>query len=54
MPRMNGLELQGRLREMDIDIPIIFISGSVEISMAVQAIKEGAVDFLQKHTPSIS
>lgn len=51
MPRMNGLTLQGRLREMGIEIPIVFVSGSVDISTAVQAIKDGAVDFLQKPYP---
>ena len=51
MPRMNGLALQARLREMGVNIPIVFISGSVEISTAVQAIRDGAVDFLQKPYP---
>ena len=51
MPRMNGLALQERLREMGAKIPIVFISGSVEISAAVQAIRDGASDFLQKPYP---
>ena len=51
MPRMDGLELQERLREMGVQIPVIFISGSVDISMAVGAIRNGAVDFLQKPYP---
>ena len=51
MPRMNGLALQERLREMGANMPIVFISGSVDISAAVQAIKDGASDFLQKPYP---
>jgi two-component system response regulator FixJ len=48
MPRMNGLTLQKRLREMGVHIPIVFVSGSVDIATAMQAIRDGAVDFLQK------
>jgi FixJ family two-component response regulator len=51
MPRMNGLELQKRLNEISVDLPIVFISGSVDIPTAFQAIKAGAVDFLQKPYP---
>lgn len=48
MPRMSGLELQDRLRNMNVDLPIIFISGHGDIDMAVRTLKLGAVDFLQK------
>jgi len=48
MPRMDGRALQKRLHEMDIHLPIVFISGSVDIATAVEAIRDGAVDFLQK------
>jgi len=48
MPRMDGRALQGRLLELGIQMPIVFISGSVDIPTAVQAIRDGAVDFLQK------
>ena len=51
MPRMNGRVLQQRLHERGIHLPIVFISGSVDIQTAVQAIKDGAVDFLQKPYP---
>ena len=51
MPHMNGLKLQERLREMGANLPIVFISGSVEIPTAVQAIRDGAVDFLEKPYP---
>ena len=48
MPRMSGLELQDKMRELGIDLPIIFISGHGDIDMAVRTLKLGAVDFLQK------
>ena len=46
--RMSGLELQDRMRELNVDLPIIFISGHGDIDMAVHTLKQGAVDFLQK------
>ena len=48
MPGLNGLELQERLNEDKITIPIVFISGHGGISESVQAMKAGAVDFLEK------
>lgn len=51
MPRMNGIALQQRLLEMGARLPIVFISGSVDIPTAGQAIRDGAVDFLQKPYP---
>lgn len=51
MPQMNGLELQRRLHEMNIRLPIVFMSGSVGIHTAFQAVKAGAVDFLEKPYP---
>jgi RNA polymerase sigma factor (sigma-70 family) len=48
MPELDGLELQGSLREGPISLPIIFITGHGDISMGVQAMKAGAVDFLPK------
>jgi FixJ family two-component response regulator len=45
---LSGLDLQKRLAEGDIDIPIIFITGHGDIPMAVQAMKAGAVEFLRK------
>ena len=48
MPGMSGLELQTRLAEYDINMPIIFITGYGNVEKAVQAMKGGAVDFLQK------
>jgi two-component system, LuxR family, response regulator FixJ len=48
MPEMNGLALQQALAARDIHVPVIFLTGQASIPMAVQALKEGAVDFLEK------
>jgi two-component system response regulator DctR len=48
MARMSGLALQEHLLAMGARIPIVFISGHGDIAMAVKAVKDGAVDFVQK------
>ncbi len=48
MARMSGLTLQAKLKEMGADLPIIFITGHGDIDMAVQVMKAGAVDLIQK------
>ena len=48
MPEMNGLELQQRLIDENIRIPIVFISAHGEASEKKQALAAGAVDFLCK------
>jgi len=48
MSGLSGLELQDWLREQAIRIPIIFVSGHGDIPMAVRAVHQGALDFLQK------
>jgi len=48
MPGMNGLELQQVLTGQGSDIPIIFLSSASEIAVAVDALKAGALDFIQK------
>jgi FixJ family two-component response regulator len=48
LPGMTGLELQTRLAELDVRLPIIFISGHGDIPMAVHAVNAGALDFLEK------
>jgi FixJ family two-component response regulator len=48
LPDINGLELQERLTTERCDIPIVFLSGHVELSVAVRAIKRGALEFLTK------
>jgi two-component system, LuxR family, response regulator FixJ len=48
MPEMSGLELQQHLNRHGSMLPVILISGHGDIPMAVQAMKDGAFDFLQK------
>jgi two-component system, LuxR family, response regulator FixJ len=48
MPGLSGLELQQRLNEQHADVPIIFITGHGDVPMAVNAMKAGAADFIQK------
>jgi len=48
MPNMSGLELQQRLADWDIDIPIIFVTGAGSVAKSVVALKAGAVDFIEK------
>jgi FixJ family two-component response regulator len=48
MPGMNGLELQERMSEAGISLPVVFLTGKGDIPMSVHAIKHGAVDFLVK------
>jgi len=48
MPGMSGMELQRWLADNDIDIPIIFLTGSGDIPLSSQAFRGGALDFLEK------
>jgi FixJ family two-component response regulator len=48
MPNLSGLELQEALSERGADLPIIFISGESTVGQAVEAMKNGAIDFLTK------
>ena len=48
MPEMDGMELLERILEQDPDLPVILITGHGDISMAVEAVKKGAYNFLQK------
>ena len=48
MPGLSGLELQKALKEAGLEIPTIFITGHGDVTMSVQAMKAGAVDFIQK------
>ena len=48
MPGMSGIDLQEKLAGMETLLPIIMISGHGEIPMAVKAVQNGAIDFLQK------
>lgn len=48
MPGMNGMELQRKLNAMTSILPIIFVTGHGDVPMAVEAMQQGAVDFVQK------
>jgi len=48
MPGMSGLELQEELNKRGAVIPVIFITGHGDVPMAVEAMRHGAFDFLQK------
>ena len=48
MPQMSGLELQEQLNRLGAVIPVIFITGHGDVSMAVEAMQAGALDFIQK------
>jgi two-component system response regulator FixJ len=48
MPQMNGLELVARLREAGVDLPVIVITGHGDLPLAIEAMRAGVVDFLEK------
>jgi two-component system response regulator FixJ len=48
MPGVSGLDLQKHLKDSRIDLPVIIITGHGDVAMAVRALKEGAVDFIEK------
>lgn len=54
MPGINGLELQERLRQGGFHLPVIFITGHGTVPMSVQAMKKGAMDFVQKPFDSLA
>ena len=48
MPGMSGIDLLRRLRERKISVPVIVITGHGDIPLAVEAMRIGAIDFLEK------
>jgi len=48
MPKMDGLELLSKITAMSLDVPIVMISGHGNIDTAVESIKKGAYDFIEK------
>lgn len=48
MPEMDGMEVLDRISEMGVDAAVVMISGHADISTAVECIKKGAFDFIQK------
>jgi FixJ family two-component response regulator len=48
LPGLSGLDLQSRMAELDLEIPIVFITGHGDVPTTVKAMKAGAVEFLTK------
>jgi FixJ family two-component response regulator len=48
MPGMSGLELQQEMQRLALALPIVFITGHGDVSLAVEAMKHGACDFIEK------
>ena len=48
MPGMGGLALLTRLQQLDADLPVILLTGHGDVPMAVEAMRDGAYDFLEK------
>jgi two-component system response regulator FixJ len=48
MPGIDGLALQRRLKELGVKLPLIIMTGHGDVSLAVEAMKSGAVDFIEK------
>jgi DNA-binding NtrC family response regulator len=48
MPEMDGLKLLARLRELDPDVPVIMVTAMHDIAIALEAIRNGAYDYILK------
>ncbi|HET7575870.1 MAG TPA: response regulator transcription factor [Sphingomicrobium sp.] len=48
MPGMDGLEVQSALRDKGVSLPVVIMTGHGDVGLAVQAMKAGAVDFIEK------
>jgi len=51
LPELDGLELQHRLAGRGIAMPVVFLTGRGDIPSSVRAMRQGAVDFLEKNAP---
>jgi len=48
MPRMSGIELQQELKRRSVDLPLVFVTAHADIPLAVEAMRNGAVNFIEK------
>lgn len=48
MPGMSGLDLLARMKQLDVQMPVVMITGYGDVAVAVEAMKLGAVDFFEK------
>src|SRR5215470_8882714 len=48
MPDISGIELLHKLRDMKVTLPVIVITGHADVPLAVEAMKGGAADFIEK------
>lgn len=48
MPGIDGVELLRGLKECNVELPVIVMTGQYEVSLALQVLEAGAVDFLEK------
>ena len=51
MPDMDGLQLLRRLKEIGVTLPLVIMTGHADVALAVEAMKIGAVDFIEKPFP---
>jgi FixJ family two-component response regulator len=51
MPSMSGLELQANLKKMKVNAPLIFMTAHGDVALAVEAMRHGALDFIEKPFP---
>jgi len=51
MPEMDGLQLLRRLKEIGVTLPLVIMTGHADVALAVEAMKIGAVDFIEKPFP---
>jgi FixJ family two-component response regulator len=52
MPDLDGLEVQERLAGKGVPLPVVFLTGRGDIPASVRAMRQGAVDFLEKNAPA--